>query len=514
MLAAVSLTNKCYNVKIAGTNPWRINNTVSGEYDNRINRNGGNTFSVDFDYEGPPSTTGNLPNPNGIVTLSLRPYNAYTIPQGNSWVQTRAASDVATFPHTYRVNFGDPVSPYPNNVAFLCATMTLSGFLHDDIPWDNSLNINYNYIHTSDYSQSVAIGIDSAPGLRRGDTATLLLRFVSRNDPSAIQQGALPGNPSSFAGRNQGAGRSATWFLLAGASFVAGLRLRRRRSMVALTVVVGIFAVSQGCRFIPGTQEPVPSAHWQVPNATALGLRPLPNEPGWYAMPTRVGRESQLQLQFSGFALPYKTQTVRLVAGDSSGRPDVWRTAVRPGQIVSVFAFGRIDLDGDGPIPPTAAGGFVRNDSVTRTLAVAAPPPYLLSIRRYAPQQYAGALIGSFDGFETSFVIGTNASFAVPERAQQLSLAVNARSTDYRTAVGAYEIKFIVVPPPSAPTAIRATVTTTLDWPTLVPSWEVLSGLSLYTYYDFATQQNGRLLGHTRVPLGAAHFSIYQSDVQ
>ncbi len=207
MLAAVSLTNKCYNVKIAGTNPWRINNTVSGEYDNRINRNGGNTFSVDFDYEGPPSTTGNLPNPNGIVTLSLRPYNAYTIPQGNSWVQTRAASDVATFPHTYRVNFGDPVSPYPNNVAFLCATMTLSGFLHDDIPWDNSLNINYNYIHTSDYSQSVAIGIDSAPGLRRGDTATLLLRFVSRNDPSAIQQGALPGNPSSFAGRNQGAGR-------------------------------------------------------------------------------------------------------------------------------------------------------------------------------------------------------------------------------------------------------------------------------------------------------------------
>ncbi len=50
---------------------------------------------------------------------------------------------------------------------------------------------------------------------------------------------------------------------------------------------------------------------------------------------------------------------------------------------------------------------------------------FLLSGKVYAPNEHIGAIVGSFDGFKTAFVVGADKSFIVPQGVTKLALAVN-----------------------------------------------------------------------------------------
>jgi hypothetical protein len=88
---------------------------------------------------------------------------------------------------------------------------------------------------------------------------------------------------------------------------------------------------------------------------------------------------------------------------------------VAPGDRVHLAASGDVDVDGRGNIPATGPDGTDASN--------AAPGQYLLSGRTGA--RVAGALIGSFDGFKTSFLLGADGTVNVPAGVDALQLAVN-----------------------------------------------------------------------------------------
>ena len=91
--------------------------------------------------------------------------------------------------------------------------------------------------------------------------------------------------------------------------------------------------------------------------------------------------------------------------------------AVKPGARMHLTAFGQVDIDGRGPLPSCGPEG--RN--FTKTLQ--GKKRFLLSGK--SAGRYACALIGSFDAFKSSFVVGSETTFTVPDRMEKLWLAVN-----------------------------------------------------------------------------------------
>ena len=516
-LASADLKGSCYNVTLYHQNmvTWSINGSsqTTNPNDRKIHREGGNTFLVQFYYSGPGNGHDPVPNTGaGQVMLNLHPYFVGTGGAAYSWSVWRTPDEAVALTNTvYRATFGDPVTPYPQGVNFLCATMELQNFPHNDDPTDDWQNVNYNYVHTSNYTQIIDIGVDTLPGLRGGDTTTLFLQIVDANDPSS-KHGALTPHPASWAQlASQG---SAHWFVTAGALGLIAVVLRRRRRIAGVSITLGIVAFILACRPQPGSGGGVQGGRWQVDNANELRIRPVPNEPGWYSMPARIGQHQKLNLSFTGHPLPYQTVTQSLPMSDSTGHPNIWRVPVRAGQIASIIAFGTVDLDGDGPEVPTDAAGFVRHSRPRLSAAlVDTSQHYLLHAGRYLPAQFAGALIGSFDGFRTSFFIGTDAAFVVPQGAEMLSMAINGTQADYGRAKGSLIVKFIVNPPITVPTSIRAGYNTPFDQPNFLALWEVLTSTSLYTYYEVPLRdRNNQLVSRTRRSLGAAHMIIYESQ--
>jgi hypothetical protein len=276
-----------------------------------------------------------------------------------------------------------------------------------------------------------------------------------------------------------------------------------------LLVLIGTGAIINGCG--PRKEKPpaIGTDRWDLANASELGIKPVPGKRDWYRMPARRGELKRAKLHFTGRPLPYKTVTDSLpMALDSAGRPKVVRIAARPGQVVTVLAFGKVDVDGpDGPLPPTDAAGLVRKEDNTR-LAQAYP----LARSDYVPAENVGTLIGSVDGFKTSFVIGSNASFVMPKDAGQLMLGFNALPIDYRSATGGLGIKWIVNDAPTLPTAIPYSFDTPRERPFFVLTRYVLTSVHFQTFYQVPIE--GTQPGTTEmaeVPLGEAHVSIYES---
>jgi hypothetical protein len=290
---------------------------------------------------------------------------------------------------------------------------------------------------------------------------------------------------------------------------------RRRRMLASLSVALGMVAIISGCPKPGGQAGPIGTARWSLANAGELGLTPIAGQPGWYRMPGRRGQLKRARFQFTGQPLPYRTvsDTLRMAA-DSTGRPVMMRVPAKAGQVVSVFALGKVDVDGpDGPLPPADANGVLRPvERPQISVAVAAPVTYLLGRGEYAPAENVGTLVGSFDGFKTSFLIGTNSSFVVPRGAEQLMIAVNGSAFDYRRATGAYLIKWLITSGPSLPTANFSGIDAPLHRPFRLYGWDVLSSVHLVTYYeaeqvDPKTYAKAMGLGK----LGEAHMSIYET---
>jgi hypothetical protein len=122
--------------------------------------------------------------------------------------------------------------------------------------------------------------------------------------------------------------------------------------------------------------------------------------------------------------VPKQTVSLLPTAGGTAVPPLRKRTgtdpvsmAVRSGERMHLTAFGRVDIDGRGRLPSVGPEGrdFSRNLRGKRC--------FLLSGK--AAGRFAGALIGSFDAFKSSFVVGSEITITVPDGAEKLWVAVN-----------------------------------------------------------------------------------------
>ncbi len=523
-LAPASLTNVCFDVNFSVSDPWRINGFVANANDNRILRNAVNNFRVKYRFQGPDGAVGVLANP-GKVRLSLTPFNASFWVPGNEFTKTKTL-DVTPQnydgEHTadFSWNFGAAAESWSafeaahGQVQFLCARLQLLDFQRDDNSSNNLMYVNHNEFTTSEYTHQVAFMGEAIPGLAAGQSATLRVRLQAWNDPTdKIDRGGVGFGPPL--GGVPG-GVIVVAALLAAMAGLAALAPGNRRRVGALgtgyALLAGAVALG-GCqavrRIVTGTPGRV-----ELVNAAEIGLRPVPGDPGWYE--TRIGyREvKRLSLKFTGRPLPYRTVERRLPARDSAGGLNITRFPVRPGQVATVVAFGEVDLDGpNGPLPRTTPTGFslaaVEQGAAAAGVA-AVSRGLLLRPGYYTPADYAGALIGSFDNFEHSFVVGRSASVLVPPNANQLSLAVNAPRQGLPQLSGAFDLFVVTTQAPGVPTHTRTPGDATFQIPPTFDAWRILTSMNVYTY-QFVDDRNpaGQVVGNTLRPLGAAHYSIY-----
>src|SRR5262249_11657113 len=520
--ALAELTSKgvCYNVTFAGVpDPWNINGKAAHPGDRSIGVGVENTYTVKFALIDPATWMGAMaiaqPLPSddtGRVTLTLIPSLASDWTPGTAvegLPQDPVPMHLTNYNQYYTAKFKTLAGAFSSADFWVCAFPRLH-FAIDDNPamvdGENQLHDNFNLFNTSDYTQTVDLRADAIPNLAPGQSTRLLLYFSSTNDPS----GKLALGPPSRNGQQP----SALLLALGGVLLVTGVVGRRRRWAAAMMSTLGLITIVLSCRPIVRGGGQIGTDRWQLANASELGIQPLPDRPGWFTVPIRKGEVKRMQLHFQGRPLPYETKTTTLRMLDSATQgPMRARIPVAAGQVVTVLAFGQIDPDGpDGPLPPTSAVGETRNEAPAISVAAVAPPPYLLNSRRYIASQYVGALIGSFDGFKTTFVIGPNASIAVPNGTPELTLAVNGRGGDFVQARGAFTIKTIVTPGPRVPTATPVPVSRPFDLPALIAPWEVLTSTHVNTFYETTVKntKTGKPMT-AQVPYGAMHMSIYES---
>ncbi len=515
-LAKMTTNDVCFNMTFAGVpTPWEINGQMAAEGNYLVNPvNQSNTFRVSFMYDGPGDAVTAGSN-SGTVTPGLVPFNGSNWDTANEWPATPRTVALPEYNKIYSETFTAPAGTFAQTTTELCSDLRLEGWTRDDyvnLNWnsgENRKHFNHNYFRTSVDTQVIELRGDGIPNLAAGQSGRIVLTINSTNDPSDKTVALSPGERDARGGL--------VLFAFALSCGVGGIVLRRRRAIAASLGLAGILLIGQGCDQIRRRTGKIGTERWTLLNAGELGLRPLPDEPGWYALPIRKGEVKRMRLVFEGRPLPYQTttQSLTMALDSATGRPLTAGLPVKAGQVVTVLAFGDIDPDGpNGPLPASSASGAVRTAAAATSFTTThlATTQYALTNPRYTPSQWVGTLIGSFDGFKTSFVVGTNASFAVPRGAERLTLAVNGAPTDYRTAVGEFVLKFVVANAPTVPTSTAIGFDTPYDSPFWVDPWRVLTATHLYTFYEepVVNPQTRRTV-MARVPLGAAHMSIYES---
>lgn len=127
------------------------------------------------------------------------------------------------------------------------------------------------------------------------------------------------------------------------------------------------------------------------------------------------------------------------------------RIDVEPGNIITFYAEGQLVLrpDADGPAaePVGPAGRRVAELGDQRE-AGDQERAFLLH-NQHAPESRAGALVGSFDGFDTiSFPVGRGSTIQVPDGARELTLAVNdLQGLEESYGGDGYQIEVMQTPP-------------------------------------------------------------------
>jgi hypothetical protein len=527
-LGNASLTDNCFDVNWTAPNPWVINGGTAASGDHRIDRTGNNLFHVTFFFDGPGTTDTPLTN-NGTVRLSLHPYGPGAV---SGWDKTLAV-DAARFNHAksvdFNFDFSNPPASFGNvpNIDFVCASTTLENFQRDDVvgPASNLLYVNYNYFTTSDYPMDMFIFGKDVPNLKPGESTTVQLRLESANDPAGARSTTVVGGFFSPPVQAVFCNRLAliiALILLAIGLILLLLALKQTPptklklfALLLILLAIVVLILHFYCkRSQPSGGGPViGTERWEVKNADEIGLKPVKGEPDLYEMPIKYEEAKRIQVLFTGMQLPYKTTKQTFSPVGQSGANNVLRLPVKPGQVVSLISFGQIDLDGpNGPLPPVSPTGMV----VPATAAGKNPAagPYLLSEGYYSPNEQAGALIGSFDNFETSFVLGRSASIQVPANAGELSVSVNAQRGTFAAITGNYEINWIVTEAPSSPTHTNIVGDGTIRAPRYFNNWDVLTSLNVYSYYTTrAVSADGRTRSQTRNIWGSAHMSVYDSHV-
>jgi hypothetical protein len=144
--------------------------------------------------------------------------------------------------------------------------------------------------------------------------------------------------------------------------------------------------------------------------------------------------------------VPKQTVRVPPTAGGAAVPPFRERTgtepvsiSVKPGERLHFATTGDVDIDGGGALPASGPDG----QDVTNMIRERRP--FLL--RAEPASRYGGALIGSFDNFASSFVIGAEATLTVPDEAKGLLVAVNDFDSGYGDNTGkGFEVEVSTLP--------------------------------------------------------------------
>ena len=177
--------------------------------------------------------------------------------------------------------------------------------------------------------------------------------------------------------------------------------------------------------------------------------------------PLRPGEQVQVALLATAAAdipvtdVPRQKAQVAPKAGGSVQRPrpdgavatgggqDPVRIEARPGDRLHIMASGSVDIDAAGPI----GGAGPEGRDVSKEIPEGR---FLLSGER--PSRVGGALIGSYDNFATSFVVGPELTLEVPDQAQGLSLAVNDVVGGFGDNAGSgFAVEVSTLPAPNKP---------------------------------------------------------------
>ena len=509
-LADIDLNDVCFNVTLAATlepTPWEINGAANPDGSAHLNpANQNNSFRVRFFYQGPGTSAANGPN-SGKVRVTVMPFNGSSFDP--AWAPEPVTVPMDQYNKHYTADFFAPANTFPSTMQWACSDLFLQDFTHDDDPTaaDNHIHINHNYIHTSDFTQPIAISTAGIPGLAAGQTTNVVMNLAATNDPSKPRRAFGPfelPQPRPLV---------LILFAVAVLALVAAATLRKRRPIALVLVGAAVLAIAAGC---VKKRVPIGNGRWEIQNGDSLGIVPIRNKPGWYRMPIRQGEVKTLNVHFGDAQLPYQTRVEHLQFHSDSA-PNRIRVPVQPGRVISVVATGLVDVDGkNGATPPINPAGFTRKPIIEiaarGAAARAAAPRYLLSPLYDNPEQNVGTLIGSFDDFKSSFVIGTNRSIAVPNGAQQLTIAINALPADYKLGDGVFEVNIVDTSGPHVPTATPVAFDTPIDRPWFIPPWQVLTAMNVYTFYEVPVKDhktNTTLTGLTS--LGQSHVTVYRS---
>jgi hypothetical protein len=185
---------------------------------------------------------------------------------------------------------------------------------------------------------------------------------------------------------------------------------------------------------------------------------------------------------------------------------------VRPNERLHITASGEVDLDGKGRLPSAGPDG--------KDFSKADLPDLRFLLASKAAIQFAGALIGSFDAFRSSFVIGSEITLTVPERTEKLWLAVNDQDTSFNDNTGkGFDVVIARLPDftvvaPMAETAQKALPQVDIA---AASTAKVTAGNAVYdllTYHGAVTYQFLIIEGERRGPVcpcgqaGAASYAL------
>ena len=165
-----------------------------------------------------------------------------------------------------------------------------------------------------------------------------------------------------------------------------------------------------------------PNLTWQT---RIKGAEPI--GPARYIVKARPGQDLPLGIMVdTNKELRLPSQDIRIAPGTGSPKQPAQIVEVRGGDLITLIAEGGIEIDGhkigaDG-LSPTQLRQMKVNPRDGKF--------------RDGTGDLTGALIGSFDGFQTTFVVGNAATLKVPAGAKELSLAINDVESGYATQKG------------------------------------------------------------------------------
>jgi len=243
------------------------------------------------------------------------------------------------------------------------------------------------------------------------------------------------------------------------------------------------------------------------PTASTLGIKHLGK--GYYRVVLKEGQTIKVPVTIIGGVMPTPPQKYKIspraggaILSPASGEPPV-DVKVKPGQVLTVISTGMVNLGGIFKGRNSGPDGFSSRELTQQERE------FLLQLGILTPSQHIASLIGSFDGFKTSFVVGSNSSLIVPEGTDTLSLAVNDLRGQYDDNTGdGFEANILIGDLVSLPTRVGLAGNPAFGLPGVVAAGANLPQLQIDAYRRIPTKirRNAALR-----PAGYAVYAVYES---